>query len=64
VVSHHVRETLPVCDQAVVVANGTLVFDGTPEALQASQDPLLRQFLDGSPHGPIAFDDVTGQRAA
>jgi phospholipid/cholesterol/gamma-HCH transport system ATP-binding protein len=64
VVSHHVRETLPVCDQAVVVANGGLVFDGTPEALQASQDPLLRQFLDGSPHGPIAFDDVTGQRAA
>ncbi|MFZ5607713.1 MAG: ABC transporter ATP-binding protein [Pseudomonadota bacterium] len=64
VVSHHVRETLPVCDQAVVVANGTLVFDGTPEALQASQDPLLRQFLDGAAHGPIAFDDVTGQRAA
>ncbi|SHE49275.1 phospholipid/cholesterol/gamma-HCH transport system ATP-binding protein [Thermomonas hydrothermalis] len=64
VVSHHVRETLPVCDQAVVVANGGLAFDGTPEALQASQDPLLRQFLDGSPHGPIAFDDVTGQRAA
>lgn len=64
VVSHHVRETLPVCDQAVVVANGTLVFEGAPDVLQASQDPLLRQFLDGAAHGPIAFDDVTGQRAA
>ena len=31
VVSHHVRETLPVCDQAVVVANGTLAFEGAPD---------------------------------
>ena len=41
IVSHHVRETLPIADQAVVVANGGIVFDGTPEALEASGDPLL-----------------------
>lgn len=64
VVSHHVRETLPVCDQAVVIANGTIMFDGAPEALQASTDPLLRQFLDGAPDGPIAFESAPRQEAA
>lgn len=56
IVSHHVHETLPISDQAVVIANGGIVFSGTPDALQASTDPLVRQFLDGQPDGPIPFD--------
>ena len=56
IVTHHVHETLPIADHAVVIANGRIVFDGTPEALERSQDPLVRQFLGGEPDGPIAFD--------
>ena len=56
VVTHHVHETLPIADHAIVIANGGIVFSGTPDALQASADPLLRQFLRGEPDGPIAFD--------
>jgi phospholipid/cholesterol/gamma-HCH transport system ATP-binding protein len=56
IVSHHVRETLPICDQAVVIANGRIVFAGVPSALESTTDPLLRQFLDGQSDGPIAFD--------
>ena len=58
VVTHHVHETLPVADHAVVIAKGRIVFDGTPAELQATRDPLVRQFLDGEPDGPIAFDAV------
>ena len=56
IVSHHVHETLPICDQAVVIASGRIVFAGTPAELQSTDDPLLRQFLDGQPDGPIPFD--------
>lgn len=56
VVTHHVHETLPVADHAIVIANGGIVFSGTPDELQASQDPFVRQFLEGAPDGPIAFD--------
>ena|SRR5690606_19506918 len=56
VVTHHVHETLPVADHAIVIANGSIVFSGTPGGLQASGDPLVRQFLDGEPDGPIPFD--------
>ncbi|MGE8212140.1 MAG: ABC transporter ATP-binding protein [Stenotrophomonas sp.] len=59
IVSHHVHETLPISDQAVVIANGGIVFSGTPDELQASTDPLVRQFLHGQPDGPIPFDAPT-----
>ena len=56
IVSHHVRETLPVADRAIVIANGRIVFSGTPAELHATADPLVLQFLRGEPDGPIAFD--------
>ena len=64
IVSHHVHETLPVCDNVVVIANGGIVFAGTPERLQTSTDPLVRQFLDGQPDGPIPFDAAPRARSA
>lgn len=56
IVTHHVHETLPICDHAVVIANGRVVFQGSPSQLNASDDPWVRQFLDGAADGPIAFD--------
>jgi len=64
IVSHHVHETLPICDQVIAIANGGIVFQGTPEALQSSQDPLLQQFLHGQPDGPIPFDAAPRARVA
>ena len=64
IVSHHVHETLPIADQAVVIANGGIVFDGTPQSLQTSTDPLLRQFLDGQPDGPIPFESAVRAEVA
>jgi phospholipid/cholesterol/gamma-HCH transport system ATP-binding protein len=56
VITHHVRETIEIADRVVVMANGGIVFQGAPRELTETADPLLRQFLDGKPDGPIAFD--------
>lgn len=64
IVTHHVHETLPIADQAVVIANGRLVFAGTPAELENTADPLVRQFLRGEPDGPIAFDTAKRTEAA
>jgi phospholipid/cholesterol/gamma-HCH transport system ATP-binding protein len=64
IVTHHVHETLPIADRTVVIANGGIVFDGTPSALETSTDPLVRQFLKGEPDGPIPFDAVARTEAA
>ena len=61
-ISHDIADCLAIADRVLVVANGTISFDGTPDEVRASTDPLLRQFLDGSPDGPIGFD--YGQRGA
>ncbi len=64
IVTHHVHETLPIADRAIMIANGSIVFSGTPDELQASADPLVRQFLLGEPDGPIAFDTTARSEAA
>ncbi len=64
IVTHHVHETLPIADRAIVIANGRIVFTGTPAELEATDDPLVRQFLRGEPDGPIAFDSATRAEAA
>ncbi len=62
IVTHHVHETLPISDRAIVIANGRIVFSGTPAELQASTDPLVLQFLRGEPDGPIPFDTAARSR--
>jgi len=64
IVSHHVHETLPICDQVVVIAEGEIIFSGSPAQLQASNNPLVHQFLHGQPDGPIAFDAQPRTKAA
>jgi phospholipid/cholesterol/gamma-HCH transport system ATP-binding protein len=64
IVTHHVHETLPIANRAIVIANGRIVFSGTPAELQATEDPLVLQFLRGEPDGPIAFDTAPRAEAA
>jgi phospholipid/cholesterol/gamma-HCH transport system ATP-binding protein len=60
VISHDIADCLAIADRVLVVANGGIAFNGTPDALRQTADPLLRQFLDGSPDGPIAFNFAPG----
>lgn len=62
VVTHHVKECLPIADRVVVVANDGIAFDGSAAELAATEDPLLHQFMAGEPDGPIPFD--AGSRRA
>lgn len=56
VVSHDVAELLSISDIVYVLADGRVVASGTPNEIQHSTDPWLRQFLDGSADGQVAFD--------
>lgn len=55
VVSHDVDETFSIADHVVFIANGGIVAQGTPQAMRASTDPLVRQFVDASDDGPVRF---------
>lgn len=55
VVSHDVDETFLIADHVVFLANGRIAAQGTPAEIRASDDPLVRQFVDAQPDGPVCF---------
>lgn len=55
VVTHDVAETFEVADYVYVLGGGRIRGEGTPDALARSEDPFLRQFLDGRLDGPVPF---------
>jgi len=54
-ITHDVNESFAIADQVYMVGQGKLIAQGSPTELSASQNPYVRQFLDGQPDGPIAF---------
>ena len=55
VVTHDVQEALDLVDYVYYLSNGKIVAHGTPEAIRASTEPLVRQFVYGEPDGPVPF---------
>lgn len=56
VVSHDVTEVLSIADYVYVIAERTVIAQGTPDELIADKDNLqLKQFLNGQPDGPVPF---------
>ena len=55
VVSHDLDETFHIADQVIVLANGKIAAQGTPDEVRNSQDPLVKQFVNALPDGPVRF---------
>lgn len=55
VVSHDVEETFQIADHIVFIANGGVAAEGTPQQMRESDNPLVRQFVDAAPDGPVRF---------
>ena len=54
-VSHDVDEIATVADINYIIAGGKVVASGSPRELKDSPSDLVRQFMHGSPDGPVAF---------
>jgi phospholipid/cholesterol/gamma-HCH transport system ATP-binding protein len=55
IVSHDVNETFQIADYVYFIANGGIAAEGAPEALRASSDPFVRQFVHAEADGPVPF---------
>jgi phospholipid/cholesterol/gamma-HCH transport system ATP-binding protein len=55
IVSHDVQEVGSIADYSYLLAGGAVVASGTTAALSASQDPAVRQFMQGGAEGPVSF---------
>ncbi len=55
IVSHDLEETFHIADKVIVLANGKIVAQGTPDEVRHSDDPLVHQFVHALPEGPVHF---------
>lgn len=55
IVSHDIHETCSIADYVYLIAEGRVFGEGSPEALYASTDPLVRQFMHGEADGLVPF---------
>ena len=55
VVSHDVQELSTIADDSYLISGGRVAATGTPAQLRASDSPAVRQFMSGSPDGPVQF---------
>jgi phospholipid/cholesterol/gamma-HCH transport system ATP-binding protein len=55
IVSHDLDETFHIADQVIVLANGKIAAQGTPDEVRHSTDLLVKQFVTAAPDGPVRF---------
>ena len=55
IVSHDLEETFNLADHVVILGDGVVAAQGTPEQVRASTDPLVHQFVHALPTGPVPF---------
>ena len=55
IVSHDLEETLRLADHVIILGPGVVAAEGTPDEVRASADPLVHQFVNALPAGPVPF---------
>jgi phospholipid/cholesterol/gamma-HCH transport system ATP-binding protein len=55
IVSHDLEETFRIADKVIILANGSIAAQGTPDEVRRSTDPLVHQFVNAESEGPVKF---------
>jgi phospholipid/cholesterol/gamma-HCH transport system ATP-binding protein len=53
VISHDIQGAFELADYMAMIYQGKIVFEGEPEKFEQTDDPLVRQFVQGRMEGPI-----------
>jgi phospholipid/cholesterol/gamma-HCH transport system ATP-binding protein len=52
-VTHDMTSAFKISERIVFLYQGKVEFDGTPDEIRSTDDPLVRQFISGSASGPM-----------
>ncbi|MFC3117009.1 ABC transporter ATP-binding protein [Cellvibrio fontiphilus] len=55
VVTHDIKESLKIVDYVYMIADGSVIAEGTPADITQSEHPFLAQFVNGKADGPVPF---------
>ncbi len=54
VVTHDIKSAYKVGTHIAMLHGGSIIFSGTPEEIQGTDHPIVRQFVEGRAEGPIS----------
>jgi len=54
-VSHDLEATFDLADHVIILGPGTIAAQGAPDEVRHSSDPLVHQFVNALPLGPVPF---------
>ncbi len=54
-VSHELEQTFAIADHVIILANGKVATEGTPQDVRQSTDPLVYQYVNALSDGPVRF---------
>ena len=55
VVTHDIMEIMEIADYVIMISNKSVLAHGSPKAIRQNTSALVKQFLNGSPDGPIPY---------
>ena len=55
VVTHDMKSVFSIADRVAMLYEGKVLEVGTPSEIRNSKNPMVQQFINGSPDGPIRF---------
>ncbi|AFZ83387.1 ABC transport system ATP-binding protein [Candidatus Kinetoplastibacterium blastocrithidii TCC012E] len=55
-ITHEMQESFRIADTINIIGNGSIIASGSPESLSRSEDPFVKQFINGAPTGPVPFN--------
>jgi phospholipid/cholesterol/gamma-HCH transport system ATP-binding protein len=61
VVTHDMQSAYYVADRICLLYEGRIHFDGTPDEIRASTDPVVRQFINAEAEGPLTRNGLRRQ---
>jgi phospholipid/cholesterol/gamma-HCH transport system ATP-binding protein len=54
-VSHEIEQTFEIADHVILLADGKVMAQGSPDEMRGSSDPLVHQYVNSLPDGPVRF---------
>ncbi|MCL1972184.1 MAG: ABC transporter ATP-binding protein [Endomicrobia bacterium] len=60
VVTHDMKSAYKIADRIIMLYKGEVIFTGTPKETRNTDNPIVKQFIEGSGVGPIEIDRTFG----
>ncbi|KPK34917.1 MAG: ABC transporter [Nitrospira bacterium SG8_35_1] len=57
-ITHDMKSAFKIADTIAMLYNGVIIEKGSPDSIKKSQNPIVRQFVEGRAEGPIVIEGI------